>query len=242
MKNQGYLFTFEGIDYAGKSTVVQKITEKLLKQGYNVSTAKFYEPGGTPYADILRSFIKKTQDTEFAQTKLTNLKQTIQETDMSSLGQSLSFFCAREHQFNTKIKPEIESGKIVILDRSVDSTAVYQGHAQNPKSLPWIRQTNALILEQSNLKITQTYLIDITMEERKKRMQSRGVEAQDRFEAQGDEFAQKIRLGYLTEEKYYAELPESNPQKNRIMLIDGCRTIDEIVTEILDHMIQIIAE
>ncbi len=242
MNTKGYLFTFEGIDYAGKSTVVKALTQKLIQKGFNVSTAKFYEPGGTPYADLLRSFIKKTQDTEFAQTKLTNLQETIQMTDMSPLGQSLSFFCAREDQFYTKIKAEIETGKIVILDRSVDSTAVYQGHAQNPKLLPWIRQTNALILEQSDLHITQTYLIDITMDERQKRMASRGIDKLDRFESKGDEFAKKIRLGYLAEEDYYSTLPKNDPQHKRIIIIDGCRTTQEIVLEIYEQMIEILTD
>ncbi|MFT4312813.1 MAG: dTMP kinase [Candidatus Woesearchaeota archaeon] len=236
--NKGLLFTFEGIDYAGKSTVVKEITQKLQEQGHVVSKLRFYEPGGTPYADLLRMFIKKTHDTSFAQTYGSHLKDTVSDTEMSPLGQALSFFCAREHQFYTKIRSEIEEGKIVLLDRSVDSTAVYQGHAQNPGLLSWIRETNALILSQANLHITQTYLIHISMDERKKRMESRGIEQADRFESQGDIFAEKIQQGYVAEKNHYDSLPNTHPQYQRIHMINGEQSISGVVDEVYAHMMR----
>jgi dTMP kinase len=139
---KGFIFTFEGGDFAGKGTLVKNLTDMLLSQGFPVSTLSYYEPGGTPYADMIRSFLKKTFDTAFAQKSLVDLKETIYNTDISPIGQALGFFTAREHQFFTKIRQEYLAGKIILLDRSVDSTSVYQGHAQDKSLLPWIRQTN----------------------------------------------------------------------------------------------------
>ena len=220
MKN-GFIFSFEGGDFAGKGTLIKSVTQMLNNAGYAVSTLSYYEPGGTPYADMIRSFLKKTFDTPFAQKSLLNLQETVYSTDISPVGQALGFFTAREHQFYTKIKPEYYAGKIILLDRSIDSTTVYQGHAQDTKLIPWIRQTNEFIVSQAEVRIKKTFFLDISLEERKTRMTSRGEVSTDRFEKKGDSFAQKIREGYLTEAEYCNSLDTSNPDFGRIVVIDA---------------------
>ena len=142
---KGKLFTFEGIEGSGKGTQISLLKDRLKNEGHKVSDLKVYEPGGTEFGDLMRSILKQNIDTDFANIHLTDLVYRFQEFNLNPMTQSLLFFASRTDQLEKKIKPELEKGYNVFLDRSCDSTTAYQGYGQNPELVNWIRNTNSLI-------------------------------------------------------------------------------------------------
>jgi dTMP kinase len=230
-ERRGAVFSFEGLDYAGKSTQIKMLEDRLRNEGYPVSDMKYYEPGGTLFADIIRAYIKRTIDTPYAQTVLAGEKETIESTEMSPMCQALAFFTARSHQVNTKLKKDVEQGNIVLLDRSIDSTTVYQGHAQDPSLVNWIRETNDNIFATAGFPIIKTFYLDISVGESLRRKQEAlertGQEA-DRFESKGKEFLEKLRDGYLQE---YSHSQRQETGK-RIQIIEGYEYMKPMETRI----------
>lgn len=111
---QGFLIALEGIDGAGKTTQAHFLQEALQAKGYAVTRTK--EPTTGQYGQILRDSAL---------------------TGRLSAEEELEYFIKdrREH-VETKIIPDLEQGKIVIIDRYYFSTAAYQGcRGLNPVQL-----------------------------------------------------------------------------------------------------------
>lgn len=104
------LITFEGIDGSGKTTQIRLLKEFLEANGRSVHL--FREPGGTDIGEEVRSFLL---DESF------NLEQ---------MTQMILFLSSRSELIRKVVKPLLESGEIVILDRYIASTIAYQGYAQ----------------------------------------------------------------------------------------------------------------
>lgn len=228
MNKRGFLFTFEGGEGAGKGTQVELLTRRLKHEGYKVSNLKYYEPGGTDFADTLRAILKKRLDTDFAQTHLKPIEKQIDEFDIDPLSQAFLFLAARAHQFRRKVKKELSEGNIILLDRSIDSTTVYQGHAQNPELIELIRLSNQKILESAGVKVDKTFFLDIPVPIAKKRVITRQGDSKDFFDKKPDEFYHKLRKGYLEEWAHSQNLPKSDAHHKRIELIDASGSIEQI--------------
>lgn len=97
----------EGVDGAGKSTLVRLLAESLHADGYSVLTTR--EPGGTPPAEAIRSFL------------LSDEGATVPKGEQLRLVHK-----GRKHHVATKIKPALLSGQVVISDRYELSSFVYQ--------------------------------------------------------------------------------------------------------------------
>ncbi len=190
------LITFEGIDGSGKSTQVQLLANWLEQRGKKVAT--FREPGGTVITEKIRSILL-TKDTE----------------ELSSKAELLLFLAARNHLITTQIRPLLEKGTVVILDRFSDSTIAYQGYGRglNLKEIQ-------LLLDFSTdlLRPYVTFYIDMCFTDTVKRLSSNSMKL-DRFESLGESFYEKVRNGYL-------ELQQQNPE--RIKMISGLETIERI--------------
>lgn len=234
------LITFEGGDGSGKTTQIRLLKAFLKNKGFKVCDNEFYEPGGTPFADTLRAFLKKRIDTPFAQEHLKKMQTIIEDTQLTSLGQALSFFAARDQQMATKIKPAIEKKEIVILDRSIDSTTVYQGFAQNPELVDWIRQTNQIILQRNGLKIAKTFWIDLPYTICQQRAEGRGKDVKDRFESKGKAFFEKIQQCYEKEFEYCKSLSKDDEQYYRIVKLNGEQKIEEIHDQITQAVAEVL--
>jgi len=108
MDFKGKFITFEGGDGCGKSTQAKLLVEALREKGYDVVHTR--EPGGSSGAEEIRSLIL-TGDAD----------RWSPETEL------LLFNAARRDHLERTIKPALEAGKVVICDRFVDSSRVYQG-------------------------------------------------------------------------------------------------------------------
>ena len=114
-----------------------------------------------------------------------------------------------------------------MCDRYYDSSSAYQGYGRgiDLKAVHFIND-----FATRNIAPDLTFLLDIDIETMKKRQQWDGVSL-DRIEAEHDTFFEKVRQGYL-------ELAQLHPE--RICVIDGCSTIDDISDEIWKHCWKII--
>ena len=170
---EGLFITLEGVEGAGKTTLVDFIENLLVKSGHDV--VKTREPGGTKIGEQIREILLKNENNEL--------------TDDTEL---LLIFAARAQHIKEVIIPSLSSGKIVLCDRFTDASYAYQGGGRG------IDESRINLLEkwvQSNLRPDLTILFDLDvtlgLERTKKRSKS------DRFEEEKIVFFEKVRSIYL---------------------------------------------
>ena len=106
MIRDGYIYTFEGNEGCGKTTVINELAKKLTSEGHEVLITR--EPGGSELAEKIRNMIMK-------------------EEKLNTSTELMLFLAARLDHFNKVILPALKENKIVLIDRFIDSTLVYQG-------------------------------------------------------------------------------------------------------------------
>ncbi len=186
------LITFEGVDYCGKSTQVQLLAERLQASSRNVRVLR--EPGGTALGEVIRTLLLDRANTAM--------------TDASEL---LLFSASRSQLVQEVVRPTLQSGTVVILDRYYDSTTAYQGYGRGIP-LDVIHAVNRFAT--GGLVPTLTFVLDIPEEEIRRRMTKAGA-ARDRMESNGVRFFERVRGGYR-------ELAETEP---RFHILDGTQPI-----------------
>lgn len=198
MNKKGYLITFEGIDGCGKTTQAELLKTYLAGCGY--SSHIFREPGSTVVGEKIRSLLLDSSN-----------------TDMEPLAELFLYLAARVQITRLVIKPALDNGDIVIMDRYSDSTVAYQGFA---------RFIGREITQQLNVIATSgitpdlTFIIDCSPETALSRFPGRP----DRLESEGISFMYRVREGFLS-------LSAAEPE--RCVLIDGDQPVDEIRSRIL---------
>ena len=142
------------------------------------------------------------------------------EESMSDRAEALLMIASRAQLTDKVILPQIIDGKWVVADRYADSTVAYQGGGRglSVKSLIDINHFGTY-----TLKPDLTFFIDIPVEVANTRMSV----ARDRIESEGDDFQQRVRDQYLM-------LSKSEP--DRVIVINGEQTIEEIKIEIWNHI------
>ena len=197
----GLFITFEGIDGSGKSTQSQLLYDTLNDLGISVIQTR--EPGGSIGAEIIRSLLVSGDTDRWSA-----------ETEI------LLFTAARRDHLEKTIQPALTKNQIVICDRFVVSTRVYQGVARAD-----LRQTvdelhSIIIKKEPDI----TFIIDTDPEKSLTRGLARNS-GEDRFEEFGLEFQKKLRNGF-------SEL--SKTEKSRCHLINGMRSKEEVSNDILN--------
>ena len=187
--SKGLFISFEGGEGSGKSTQIRLLSNDLSKN--NLPFVLTREPGGTPVGEEIRK---------------TLVSGKVEKLD--SYSELLCFVAARRQHLKDLIIPSLNEGKIVICDRFVDSTIVYQGYAGGV-SLDKIK----LLHEEYCFGIYPdlTILLDIDPEKGLKRKTFSNLN-EDRFENQQIDFHYNIRKKYLELTEIY---------KNRFIKIDG---------------------
>jgi dTMP kinase len=197
--NKGLLITFEGSDGSGKTTQISLLKEYLNKKGFEVIYTR--EPGGTEISEKIRDIILDNRN-----------------SNMSDMCEALLFASSRAQLVNEVIKPAINNGKIVICDRFVESSIVYQGIGRN-LGVEKIRLINEAALD--GLRADITFMLTIPFEEGLRRKAKQ--KSLDRLENSGIEFHRKVYEGFIT-------LAETT---DYIKIIDANRSIEEIHKDIL---------
>lgn len=192
---KGLFITIEGGDGSGKSTQIKLLKEFLENRGCEIVLTR--EPGGTLISEEIRKII---------------LNRAFME--MSDMTEALLYAAARAQHVDQLIKPQVSAGKIVICDRYVDSSIVYQGYARG-MGIDVIEAINDYAT--GGLKPDLTILLQVSAEVGIKRKSDQ--QELDRLELQKLEFHQKVTAGYILLAEREAE---------RILLIDATKPIEEI--------------
>lgn len=174
---QGLFITMEGVEGAGKSTLMSYVAEIFSQAGNAVLQTR--EPGGTKTGEQIRNILLD--------------KNNVAVTDDTEL---LLMFAARAQHISEVIQPALSSGKVVLCDRFTDASYAYQGGGRG------IESSRIQILEdwvQQGLNPKLTLLFDIDVEMGLRRASKRS-EA-DRFEQEEISFFERIRTCYLERAK-----------------------------------------
>lgn len=200
--------TFEGLDGSGKTTQIQKFIDNL--ESADMDYELFREPGGTEIGEKIRNLLLDSKN--YHMTIVTEL---------------LLYSASRNQLCIEKIQPALKNDKVVICDRFYDSTTAYQGFARGI-DLDFIKSLNALAAD--NLVPDLTFLLDIDIDERQKRLNHKIL---DRLEQEHLDFHKKVRQGFLT-------LAQNNPE--RFIVIDGTQPQSVISVKIWNWFLKFAKE
>jgi dTMP kinase len=171
----GFLLSFEGSEGCGKSTQIALLRARLEAAGRSVVVLR--EPGGTELGESIRHLLQHAKEGA-AMTPETEL---------------LLFAASRAQLVREKIRPLLEAGTFVILDRFLDSTTVYQGIARG-LPLESVRAINHFAIGGTLPQLT--LVLDMDSATARQRIHQTGREL-DRIESQPQSFFDKVRQGYL---------------------------------------------
>lgn len=197
----GILITLEGPEGAGKTTILREILPELQKSNIEIVTTR--EPGGIRIAESIREIILSPDNA------------TIDgETEL------LLFAAARRQHLNEKVRPALDEGKIVIIDRFIDSSVAYQGYARGI-SIEKVMLINDFATD--GLLPDLTLYFDVDAEIGLKRVMSGNREV-NRLDKESLQMHQKVQSGYHQIAKN---------QSDRVVTIDASNSIDQVVSETL---------
>lgn len=198
----GMLITLEGIDGSGKSTQAELLREYLEAAGHTVTLVR--EPGSTRLSEAIRVMLLEHTD-----------------LNMSAWAEAMLFSAARAQLVDEIVVPALQRSEIVVCDRFADSTIAYQGHG---RELPLKEIISTQELVTRGLKPTATILFDLPVTE----SLARRVESvDDRMEASGQDFLERVRAGYL-------EMAEK--EQHRWLVIDASGSIETISGEVTTYV------
>ncbi len=200
MSKKGLLLTFEGGEGAGKSTQIVRLRDRLTKAGYDVIALR--EPGGTTISEQIREVVLSSKNIGIAFTT-----------------EVLLFQAARAQIYREIVLPSLEAGKVVLMDRSRDSSMVYQGVVRG-FGLELIEQLNTISTK--NTYPDLTYLLDVDAAVGLKRSQEAGNG--NRFEMEATDFHAQVRTAYL-------DLAKKNDHE-RWHIVDASQSFETVEAEI----------
>jgi dTMP kinase len=175
-EHSGLFVTFEGGEGAGKSTQIRRLADLLRRRGHDVLVTR--EPGGSPGAEAVRHVL---------------LSGAAEASGVRM--EAILFAAARSDHVEEVIRPALASGAIVLCDRFVDSSRVYQGATGNlePELIEALQRVavNGVVPD-------CTIILDLPAELGLKRAHKRSSgAAPDRFEREEIETHEKRREAYL---------------------------------------------
>lgn len=144
--------------------------------------------------------------------------------EMAPMTEMLLYAASRAQHVEQVIRPALAEGRVVISDRFTDSSIAYQGYGRGLGRL--VERVNSAATEA--LRPDLTFLLITTPESMRKRVDAR---QEDRMEAEDDEFHRTVLEGFL-------ELQKRDPE--RIVMIDGSLSIQEIAGQIWGRTIEVI--
>ena len=201
---RGVFISFEGGEGCGKSTQIRRLAERLESLGYSILLTR--EPGGTEIGEHLRQLLQFSKAGE-AMTAETEL---------------LLFAASRAQLVREKIAPALAEGRIVLADRFLDSTTVYQGVAR--------RLDPARVAEINQFAVGEyvpdlTFVLDLDTALARGRLLGRATVqgVPDRMENQPAAFYEAVREGYL---RLARETPD------RVRLLDASQPEEAIFSDL----------
>jgi dTMP kinase len=201
---------FEGLDGSGKSSLMGALEKELNR--LQIKSHQTREPGGTPLGDEIRNIILRR----------------IGPAPVSR-AELLLYEASRAQHVETVICPKIKQGYWVLCDRFTASSVAFQGGGRE------ISESDVVMLNNfatGGLKADLTILLDLSVDESKKRRQGRSLqtgEAEDRIESEADSFHEKVRQAFL---KQAHEEPKS------WLVLDARKSQGELYSELIADLKQ----
>lgn len=195
---RGFLISFEGSEGSGKSTQATRLAARFEAANYDVIVTR--EPGGTAIGEQIRHILMHANGS----------------ANMTPEAELLLFAASRAQLVREVIDPALAEGKMVLCDRFMDSTTVYQGVARRLQQGP-VQTINTFAVGETVPDVT--VVIDIPAEVGFERIRHRATDLPDRMQEENIEFYRKVRDGYLVLAKTLSE---------RFIVVDGTRSPDEV--------------
>lgn len=209
MKN-GIIISFEGPDGAGKTTVLEHVLPVLQEKGYGIVTTR--EPGGVEIAERIRDVILD-----------------VNHVAMDSKTEMLLYMAARRQHYVEKVLPALEAGKMVLIDRFIDSSIAYQGAGRGlDKDI--ITRLNDFATD--GRKPDLTLYFDVESKIGLARIAKNAEREVNRLDLEKLDMHKRVREGYLA-------LTE---QEKRIVTIDASRELADVVLETLHTILEQLAK
>ncbi len=196
--------SLDGVDGVGKSTQIALLADWLRAAGRTVVTCR--DPGSTAVGESLRRIVLDEH-----------------ETPIDRLTEMLIYMAARAQLVQQIIRPTLEAGQVVLSDRFLLANIVYQGYAGGLE-VEHVRQVGQVAT--GGLLPHLTIVLDMPAEQAQRRRSGRP----DRMEAQGLEYLERVRQGFLAE-------AERDPR--RIRVVDASRTVEQVQQAIREHVSQV---
>ena len=205
----GLFITFEGLDGSGKSTQLARVAEYLDRRGIDRVVTR--EPGGTPFADLLRELFLRREAAQ-----------------VDGVVELMLVFASRRQHLIEVIEPALAAGAVVLCDRFTDSTYAYQGGGRGVPP--------QLIAEADQLATgcrtpDRTLFFDLPPEEAQRRRRGAGT---DRIDRESLAFYRRVHAAF--QERIAAE-----PNRFHIIdasaSIDAVtRAVEEVLLDLLGQL------
>ncbi len=196
---------FEGLDGAGKSTLIRGLESHLQTLGLPSVVTR--EPGGTPLGEEIRTQLLRIEgDTPVPRAEL------------------LLYQAARAQHVDRVIRPQLAQGVWVLCDRFTESTIAFQvgGRSMNEAAVKWLNHyaTDGVC---ADLVVLLDIPVENSLERTSKREQESG-QTKDRFEREAQLFHQKVRNNYLD---------QSKAEPKRWLVLDGRSASDILLAQLI---------
>lgn len=204
---RGLLIVFEGAEGAGKTTQVKRLAEPLVAEGRDVVAVR--EPGGTVVGDEIRRVLLDPA------------------SDITPRSEALLFMASRAQLVERAMRPAVERGAIVLVDRFFLSTYAYQGRG---RGIPEQELRVANSMATSGLVPDVTLLFTLPVDLGLARAMERG--GHDRMERADIAFHERVARAFddFAKPAWQAEHAECGP----IVTVDARGTEDEVFARVLD--------
>ena len=197
---KGLFITFEGGEGSGKTTVIRMVNEYLINKGY--VTCPTREPGGVNIAEQIRNVILDVNNTE-----------------MNPKTEAILYAASRIEHLDKKVIPALSRGEIVLCDRYLDSSLVYQGHARG-LGMENVEKINMFALDHMpNI----TFFFDIKPNVALERIKN-NHRKQNRLDKEAIDFHNKVYEGYNI-------LCDMYP--NRVVRINSNQSVSDVFNDVI---------
>lgn len=198
----GILISLEGPDGAGKTTVLKEILPEIQKMKREIVPTR--EPGGVRVAEEIRQIILDPKNKE-----------------IDSKTELMLFAAARRLHMQEKMLPALQAGKVVIVDRFIDSSVAYQGYGRDlgVEVVDWLNY-----FATDGLKPDLTLYFDVDTDVALERIMKNRADEVNRLDLERAEMHRKVREGYL-------EIVVKEPE--RFVKIDASQPLEKVVADTL---------
>lgn len=208
--SRGFVISFEGPDGAGKTSVLEALLPRL-EALWPVGVVSSREPGGVAISEQIRQVILD-----------------VANTNMDDKTELLLYIAARRQHLVEKVLPALEAGKLVVMDRFIDSSVAYQGYGRglDVAAINWLNAytTDGLVPD-------LTLLFDVPSELGLARINQNADREVNRLDLESLEVHQRVRSGY-------GKIAE---QASRVVIIDASQDLETVIAAAYEKIAELVA-